>query len=76
MDIIAEKNGELVFIEVKTRTSEEFGFASEAVNAKKQERYRLAASEYLMRKNKTESPCRFDVVEITDGVINHIENAF
>lgn len=76
MDIIAEKNGELVFIEVKTRTSEEFGFASESVNAKKQERYRLAASEYLMRKNKTDSLCRFDVVEVTDGVINHIENAF
>lgn len=76
IDLIAERNGEIVFIEVKTRSDEEYGFASEAVNSKKQEKYRLAATEYLMRKEKTDSPCRFDVIEIIDGEINHIKDAF
>lgn len=76
IDLIAENKGEIVFIEVKTRSDEEYGFASEAVNAKKQEKYRLAATEYLMRKEKTDSPCRFDVIEIIDGEINHIKDAF
>lgn len=76
MDIIAEKDGETVFIEVKTRTTDEFGSAAEAVNLKKQERYRSAAAGYLIRKNKTDAPCRFDVIEVMNGEINHIENAF
>lgn len=76
IDIIAEKDGVTVFIEVKTRTDDEFGYGAEAVNAKKREKYVLTAKEYLMRTGKTDSPCRFDVVEIQGGKINHIENAF
>ena len=34
------------------------------------------AEEYLIRQGKTDNLCRFDVIEIQDGKINHIENAF
>ena len=68
--------GYTVFIEVKTRSGDEFGAPSEAVNRKKQEKYFKVASEYLMRKDKTDTPCRFDVVEIENGQINLIFDAF
>ncbi len=76
IDLIVQKGDETVFVEVKTRTSIEFGYGSEAVNAKKRDKYYLIASEYLQIKHKTDFPCRFDVIEINDGEINHIQNAF
>ena len=77
IDLIAkDKEDNIVFIEVKTRSGDEFGAPSEAVNAKKREKYYKVASEYLQREKKLDSPCRFDVVEIENGQINHIINAF
>ena len=76
IDIIAEDGEVLVFIEVKTRSSDEYGAPSEAVNLKKQEKYYKTASLYLQKHKKTQSQCRFDVIEIENGQINHILNAF
>ncbi len=76
IDIIAKDGEYIVFIEVKTRTDDEFGVPSEAVTYKKRDKYFKVASEFLQRNDLTESPCRFDVVEIENGQINHIENAF
>ena len=76
IDIIAEDNGTLVFVEVKTRLNDDFGQPSEAVTIKKQTKYYKVATEYLARQNKTDSLCRFDVIEIENGKINHIEDAF
>lgn len=76
IDVIAEDDGVIVFIEVKTRTDESFGAPAEAVNYKKQQKYYKVASYYLMVQKKTDSACRFDVVEIENGQINHILNAF
>ena len=42
----------------------------------KREKYFLLASQYLQKKGLTDKPGRFDVVEIENGQINHIENAF
>ena len=42
----------------------------------KMEKYYKVAAEYLQRNKKTDSPCRFDVVEIENGQINHIIDAF
>jgi putative endonuclease len=76
IDIIAQDQEYLVFIEVKTRSNDEYGAPSEAVNLKKQEKYYKVASLYLQKEKKIQSPCRFDVIEIEDGKINHILNAF
>ena len=75
-DLIASKDGVIVFIEVKTRSGDEFGAPSEAVTKKKQEKYFKVATEYLMRKDKMDALCRFDVVEIENGQINLINDAF
>jgi len=76
IDIIALDGDVLVFIEVKTRSSDEYGAPSEAVNLKKQEKYYKTATYYLQREKKLNSLCRFDVIEIENGQINHILDAF
>jgi putative endonuclease len=76
IDIIAEQDGKIIFIEVKTRSSENYGLPCEAVDYKKQEKYFKMATFYLQREKKLDAECRFDVIEIKDGQINHILNAF
>ena len=77
-DLIVSKNGALVFVEVKTRSSLKFGTPAQAVNYDKQRRYREIASYYTLIKglNETETEISFAVVEILGDSINLIENAF
>ena len=76
IDVIAEDAKTIVFIEVKTRSNDEYGHPAEAVTPKKIEKYARVAQEYLIREKKTDSICRFDVIEIENGQINHILDAF
>ena len=76
IDIIARKDQTIVFVEVKTRSSDDFGAPSEAVGNKKRKKYALVAEEYLLRNKCTDAACRFDVIEIENDGINHIEDAF
>lgn len=76
IDLIFSDGNTIVFVEVKTRSSSDFGEPSEAVNFKKREKYRIVAEEYLMREQKTDSLCRFDVIEVKNKQINHIKDAF
>ncbi|MEA3249583.1 MAG: YraN family protein [Patescibacteria group bacterium] len=65
LDLVAEKGGEVVFVEVKTRASEVFGGARLAVDARKASRLRVAAYAYLERHLLWESPFRIDVIAVT-----------
>ena len=76
IDIIAKYKNIIVFLEVKTRTSGKFGYGREAVDSRKQNKIRLVATGYLKYKRLIDVACRFDVIEITDDNIEHIENAF
>ncbi len=76
IDIIALDGETLAFVEVKTRLNDDFGAPSEAVTLKKQEKYFKVATEYLVREKFTDAVCRFDVIEIENGQINHIIDAF
>lgn len=77
IDIIAqEKSGIIVFVEVKSRSSFEFGRPCEAVGVNKQKKIRCGAEFYLKTKKLYDAPCRFDVIEIFDDEINHIKDAF
>lgn len=76
IDIIAAHNGYLVFVEVKTRSTLEFGFPSEAVDAHKRRKISQVASVYIRSKKLYDLPVRFDVIEICGEEINHIEDAF
>ncbi len=79
IDIIAEKDNKIIFVEVKTRSNTIFETPSEAVTLKKQRLIIEAANQYLIQRN-IELDARFDVVSVL--VINGreeveiIENAF
>jgi len=83
IDIIAERNDILVFVEVKTYRTKQFGEPELLVTARKQRQVRKMAEIYLLQKKITDMDCRFDVIGINlakrEGEpdrINHIENAF
>ena len=64
IDIIAQDNKTLVFIEVKTRESLMYGQPFEAVNSAKKRKIAKVALLYLKRFKQQIPPCRFDVVSI------------
>ncbi len=76
IDVIAKDKEYTVFVEVKTRINDDYGAPSEAVVKRKREKYYLVATEYLQRNKLLNTPARFDVVEIENGKINHIIDAF
>lgn len=79
IDIIAIYNNQLIVVEVKTRTSEEFESPKEAVTISKQKNIVKAADAYIQERD-IDLECRFDVISVlivanqTD--IEHIEDAF
>lgn len=76
IDIIFADDTHLIFGEVKYRSGERFGAPAEAVGYVKQKKIAQAASLYISRHDLYNVPVRFDVIEITDGNIRHIKNAF
>ena len=82
LDIVAmSDDGCTVFVEVKTRKNYDFGYASEFVNRKKQQKLRRVAELYAGR----DIYMRFDIIEVYYEIrddrifikeINHIEDAF
>ena len=84
LDIVAENNECIAFVEVKTRQQNSLVSGVEAVDTAKQQRTKNAANSF-MRKLRTKLPPRIDVAEVTiidetDGVfqfkLNYIKNAF
>jgi putative endonuclease len=80
MDIIGKEKDTLVFIEVKTRASTEFGPPQLAVNLAKQRQLSKVALNYLKEKHLEDVKARFDVVAILLGQnreeIDLIKDAF
>jgi putative endonuclease len=64
MDIIARDKDTLVFVEVKTRATKDFGGPAAAVNGRKQRQLSKVALSYLNQKKLRDVPARFDVVAI------------
>ena len=82
IDIIAERRGFLVFVEVKLRRDERFAEAREFVNAAKQRRI-LTAAQLWLAQHESELQPRFDVIEVYAPAgekgplrIEHLEDAF
>ena len=74
-----KRHGELVFVEVKTRSSEDFGRPMEAVDQKKRRLTLHGAMAWLKLLGMPDITYRFDVVEVVmkePPEIRHIENAF
>jgi len=78
IDIICEVYNEIVFVEVKTRTSDQMAYPEQAVGKSKQKNIRLAAENYLEENSLTVSH-RFDIIAVVKGEkfeIEHFEDAF
>ncbi len=73
--ILRERDGTLVFVEVRTRSDGGHGGAAASVGSVKQRRIVLAARHYLMRL-AAPPPCRFDVVAIDGERIDWLRGAF
>jgi putative endonuclease len=81
IDLIGEEHGELVFVEVRTRSSARFGDPLETVRDGKRRRILRAASCYLQSRSAWHRPCRFDLVAVRKGPsgsveVEHIRDAF
>ncbi len=78
IDIIAKDKEIIVFIEVKTRRSLNYGRPAEAVNSSKVKHLVSVAQYYLYRKHLKNCCIRFDVIEVflIDGkcTLNHLKN--
>ena len=72
--------GEIVFVEVKTRSGESFGRPEDAVTPEKQQRIVAVSRAYLYENRMDGAPCRFDVVSVrlSDARPNvvHFKDAF
>jgi putative endonuclease len=79
VDIIAKKNQILAIIEVKTRSSSDFGNPQDFVKPKQIQRLVKAVDEYVTE-NDLDVEIRFDIIAIvktgTSYDIEHLENAF
>jgi len=64
IDLVAWENDQLVFVEVKTRATSEFGMPEEAVDSEKQVYLVRAARDYLRRANIDWDAVRFDIVSV------------
>jgi putative endonuclease len=81
IDLIFRDGDCLVFVEVKARSSEDFGRAASNVDKRKQRLLSLTALDYLRLIKNPEVKIRFDVVEVIllDGAVKevrHLSNAF
>ncbi len=81
LDIVCERNGIVVFCEVKTRTSALFGLPEEAVTFAKRRRLRRLALEYIQREGLHARSLRFDVISVAlsggrVAELRHLANAF
>ena len=64
IDVIARRTGRLAFVEIKTRTSAQFGTPQEAVDPRKQEKIFKLAQWYMKEKRLEKVPVAFDVVAV------------
>ena len=81
IDIVARKDESLVFVEVKTRATEDFGRPASAVNFAKRKALNRAAVRYLKQLDFPKLYYRFDTIEVIGEEggtpeVRHIENAF
>jgi len=79
IDLIVQRDNWLVFVEVKTRTSDAFGFPEEFVDAKKKRKI-LEGADYYLYITDWKGNVRYDIVAINleqqEPQLLHIEDAF
>lgn len=79
IDIVAQRNNELIIVEVKTRSNNIFGNPEDAVGERKI-RHIVASTDAYLRKFDIDLPVRFDIITVTGSKapfkIEHFQEAF
>ena len=78
IDVIASKNGLLIFVEVKARSNIAYGLPEQFVDEKKADHIMKAADHYIREKD-WKGNIRFDIISIIKNKhmeLEHIEDAF
>lgn len=76
IDLVAWDAETLVFVEVKTRVSNEWGTPERAIDPEKMHSLRRAARDYARRAGVKESNTRFDVIAIVGEKLDYLPDAF
>ncbi|MFI5361235.1 MAG: YraN family protein [Elusimicrobiota bacterium] len=75
IDLVAKDGEEIVFVEVRARASRDFGGAAASVDGAKRRKLIRAARLWLQARN-WDGACRFDVVAVDGGALEHLPAAF
>ena len=75
IDLVAKDGDEIVFVEVRARASRDFGGAAASVGGAKRRKLIRAASLWLQAR-RWDGACRFDVVAVDGGRLEHLPAAF
>ena len=75
IDIVAQINNVLVFVEVKARKNNQFGYPESFVSNTKAQNVIAAATNYIEETNWSGN-IRFDIIAVTGKDIQHFEDAF
>lgn len=80
LDLVCEKDGCIIFVEVKTRCGQSHGGPQGAINSRKMRNLGIAAQAWLKENDKWDWPCRFDVICLVgngeDFSLEHYADAF
>ena len=79
IDLLCQQGGQIVFVEVKTRTSQAFGYPEDSITPRKQAHMLSAAAHYL-QEHEIDGDWQFDVIAVEGSPggkhprITHFEN--
>lgn len=76
IDLIVKKENLLVFVEVKSSASKEYGHPSERIDRKKIANLTEAARQFVIAEKVENCDLRFDAVTFVNGKLEHYPNAF
>lgn len=74
IDIIAKKDNLIVFVEVRGKTSDNFGLSEESITLPKAKKILETAKHFIYQNNLFDYDYRFDLIAINNNQVNHIEN--
>lgn len=80
IDIVAQKDKRIIFVEVKTRTNSRFGAPEEGIGWHKQNKLRRTANAYMLKNRLVDVPYQIDSLAIIydpalkETTIRHLEN--
>lgn len=76
IDLVVERPGLIVFVEVKSTFSTKYGHPASWVDSKKRRNLTLAAQQYLITQQIADRDIRFDVITFVNNQLEHYPSAF